>query len=133
MDVAFQASVQNGQVLLAQLQETIGSPEAQGAEATIRIWQDLQRLLSDRLIPSLNDALETLEIESSNPTLETQLRSLNPEVTRLVKLLQIDWQFWQAARQAPRIQQRQQQLLKHLEQLGQLLAAIGHHLSQDSR
>ncbi len=76
------------------------------------------------LIPELNHLLEKLEMQSSGPVLETQLRSLNPEVTRLAKLLQIDWQFWQAARQADRIEQRQQQLLKHLQQLDQLLEAI---------
>ncbi len=129
MLVEVQESVQNCRDLLTQLQAAIGMPKAQGTEETIRIWKYLQISTIDCLIPELNHYLETLETQSSDPALETQLRSLNPEVTRLIKLLQIDWQFLQAARQADRIQQRQQQLLKHLQQLDQLLEAIGHHLS----
>ncbi len=135
-DGPVQAAVQNSRDLLAQVQVAIGSPEAQRADTMIRVWHDLQTMATCRLIPELNQLLETLETQSSDPALETQalesqLRSLNPEVTRLIKLLQIDWQFLQAARQADRISQRQQQLLKHLQQLDQLLEAIGHHLNLD--
>jgi hypothetical protein len=132
MDLDVQDSAQNCRDLLAQLQAAIVISEAHRAEETIRIWKYLNISTVDCLIPELNHLLTTLEIQSSNPALETQLRSLNPEVTRLIKLLQIDWQFWQAARQADRLQQRQQQLLKHLQQLDQLLEAILHHLQHDA-
>ncbi len=123
-----QETVQGGRSILAKFQNTIAIFNAQRADGTAQTWQELQTAMSNRLIPELNHCLETIETRSSSPALETQLRSLNPEVTRLIKLLQIDWQFWQAARQADRVQQRQQQMVKHLQQLDQLLEAIGHHL-----
>ena len=55
---------------------------------------------------------------------DPQFRSLVPEVVRLMKLLQMDWQFWQAARQAPKRAIRQQQFVDHLTQLGQLLSVL---------
>ena len=68
-------------------------------------------------------------IQNDNASVvKNQLRSLTPEVTRLSKLLQLDRQFWQAARQPDRILQRQQQFTQHLTQLAQLLEAIVHHL-----
>jgi hypothetical protein len=64
---------------------------------------------------------------------DPQLRSLLPEVVRLLKLLQLDAQFWQAARQPERRSQRRQQFLDHLIQLGQLLTAIDQILGEKSR
>ena len=55
---------------------------------------------------------------------DPQLRSLVPEVVRLMKLLQIDWQFWQAARHPEKQVARQKQFVGHLTQLGQLLGAL---------
>ena len=55
---------------------------------------------------------------------DPQLRSLVPEVVRLMKLLQMDWQFWQAARQAPKQEVRRQQFVDHLTQLGQLFTVL---------
>ncbi len=63
---------------------------------------------------------------------DPQLRSLLPEVVRLLKLLQMDTQFWQAARQPERQAQRRQQFLGHLLQLGQLLTAIDAHFKTTS-
>jgi hypothetical protein len=116
-----QAIAQTSHSLLVQFQETIVVPEAQRAVPTLEAWQGIQSVVNDRLIPALNQCLEAIEAQDVEAQLATQLRSLNPEVTRLSKLLQIDWQFWQAARQADRIQQRQQQFLTHLKQLEQLL------------
>ena len=77
-------------------------------------WTDFQVLvqtdLLDRVMPVLDQ--------------DPQLRSLVPEVVRLMKLLQIDWQFWQAARQPEKQAVRQQQFIGHLTQLGQLLNAL---------
>ncbi len=126
-----QKSVQNCRLLLVQFQVAIAAAADPRSAAVIQAWKDLQTTAIDALIPELNHALETQEAQSSNPALEAKLRSLNPEVTRLIKLLQIDWQFWQAARQPDRTLQRQQQLLTHLKQLDQLLEAIGHHLSSE--
>ena len=96
-------------------------------------WILLKTMIDDRIIPSLMqllNAFETNECIQNNSIrgLQNQLRSLTPEVTRLTKLLQLDRQFWQAARQSDRILQRQQQFTQHLGQLGQLLEAIVHHL-----
>ena len=103
-------------------------------------WILLKTMVDDRLIPSLMGLLDTFELndrtQDQNITalqnidlLQNQLRSLTPEVTRLTKLLQLDRQFWQAARQSNRILQRQQQFTLHLTQLSQLLEAIVHHLN----
>ena len=103
-------------------------------------WILLKTMVDDRLIPSLMALLDTFElndrIQGQNISalqnigvLQNQLRSLTPEVTRLMKLLQLDRQFWQAARQNDRILQRQQQFMRHLTQLSQLLEAIVHHLN----
>ena len=103
-------------------------------------WILLKTMVDDRLIPSLMGLLDTFEmndrIQDRNinalqniGVLQNQLRSLTPEVTRLAKLLQLDRQFWQAARQSDRILQRQQQFTLHLTQLSQLLEAIVHHLN----
>jgi hypothetical protein len=116
-----QTIAQTSHALLVQFQATIAVPEAQRAAPTIEAWQGIQTTINDRLIPVLNQCLEAIEVQDLEGQLATQLRSLNPEVTRLSKLLQIDWQFWQAARQADRVQQRQQQFLTHLQQLEQLL------------
>jgi hypothetical protein len=116
-----QTIAQTSHSLLVGFQATIAVPEAQRAIPTLEAWRAVQSMVNDRLIPALNDCLEAIEAQDVEAPLATQLRSLNPEVTRLSKLLQIDWQFWQAARQADRIQQRQQQFLTHLKQLEQLL------------
>ena len=108
---------------LRHFQQTIGLPE-QGLEQTRQSWLDLTTLAIDRLIPTLNQLLEVIESENLDPVFEAQLRSLGPEVGRLIKLLQIDWQFWQAAKQPDRRHQRQQQLLHHAQQLEQLLAKL---------
>lgn len=96
-------------------------------------WILLKTMLVDQIIPSLMQLLNAFEahegIQNNNIRgLQNQLRSLTPEVTRLTKLLQLDRQFWQAARQSDRILQRQQQFTQHLGQLAQLLEAIVHHL-----
>lgn len=96
-------------------------------------WILLKTMLDDRIIPSLMQLINAFEaqegIQNNNIRgLQNQLRSLTPEVTRLTKLLQLDRQFWQAARQPDRILQRQQQFTQHLGQLAQLLEAIVHHL-----
>ena len=103
-------------------------------------WIVFKTMVDDRIIPSLMGLLDTFEmndrIQDRNinalqniGVLQNQLRSLTPEVTRLAKLLQLDRQFWQAARQSDRILQRQQQFTLHLTQLSQLLEAIVHHLN----
>ncbi len=77
-------------------------------------WTDFQALVQteflDRVMPVLDQ--------------DPQLRSLVPEVVRLMKLLQIDWQFWQAARQPEKQVARRQQFFHHLTQLGQLLSVL---------
>jgi hypothetical protein len=123
-----QATTQGCLLSLAKLQTTIALPNSQLAQETLLDWQQMQSFMGGTLILDLNNLLETIEEQNLDSVLESQLRSLNPEVTRLIKLLQIDWQFWQAARQPDRFQQRQQQLLIHLQQLEQLLGAIDHHL-----
>jgi hypothetical protein len=125
-----QTIAQTSHALLVQFQSAIAVPEAHRAIPTLEAWQAVQSRVNG-LIPALNDCLEAIEAQDVEAQLATQLRSLNPEVTRLSKLLQIDWQFWQAARQADRVQQRRQQFLTHLQQLDQLLGAIGHCLSSD--
>ncbi|MCY7408319.1 MAG: hypothetical protein LH631_13355 [Alkalinema sp. CAN_BIN05] len=102
-------------------------------------WLLLKTMVDDRIIPSLMQLLNTFELNNGiqddktnvlkTSVLKNQLRSLTPEVTRLTKLLQLDRQFWQAARQSDRILQRQQQFTQHLTQLAQLLEAIVHHLN----
>lgn len=103
-------------------------------------WILLKTMIDDQIIPSLMKLLNTFDlsngIQDDNSTsglktrvLKNQLRSLTPEVTRLAKLLQLDRQFWQAARQSDRILQRQQQFTQHLTQFAQLLEAIVHHLN----
>jgi hypothetical protein len=97
-------------------------------------WILLKTMVDDRIIPSLIQLINTFELnngiqDDKTSVLKNQLRSLTPEVTRLMKLLQLDRQFWQAARQPDRILQRQQQFTQHLTQLGQLLEAIVHHLN----
>jgi len=97
-------------------------------------WILLKTMIDDRIIPSLMHLLNTFDLnngiqDDKTSVLQNQLRSLTPEVTRLTKLLQLDRQFWQAARQADRILQRQQQFTQHLTQLAQLLEAIVHHLN----
>ena len=101
-------------------------------------WILLKTMVDDRIIPSLMQLLNAFDlnngIQNDNASVvkasgvKNQLRSLTPEVTRLSKLLQLDRQFWQAARQPDRILQRQQQFIQHLTQLAQLLEAIVHHL-----
>ena len=102
-------------------------------------WTVFKTTVDNQVIPSLMALLDTFElndrIQDQNINalqniivLQNQLRSLTPEVTRLIKLLQLDRQFWQAARQSDRILQRQQQFTLHLTQLSQLLEAIVHHL-----
>ncbi len=96
-------------------------------------WILLKTMVEDRIIPSLMqllNAFETTECIQNNNIrgLQNQLRSLTPEITRLTKLLQLDRQFWQAARQSDRILQRQQQFTQHLGQFAQLLEVIVHHL-----
>ena len=102
-------------------------------------WIVFKTTVEDQIIPLLMGLLDTFElndrIQGQNinalqniDVLQNQLRSLAPEVTRLTKLLQLDRQFWQAARQSDRILQRQQQFTLHLTQLSQLLEAIVHHL-----
>jgi len=100
----------------------------------IQRWILLKTMVDDRIIPSLMQLLNTFDLnngiqDDKTNVLQNQLRSLTPEVTRLTKLLQLDRQFWQAARQADRILQRQQQFTQHLTQLAQLLEAIAHHLN----
>lgn len=102
-------------------------------------WTVFKTMIDNQIIPSLMGLLDTFELNDRVPdqninaiqnigVLQNQLRSLTPEVTRLTKLLQLDRQFWQAARQNDRILQRQQQFTLHLTQLSQLLEAIVHHL-----
>lgn len=96
-------------------------------------WILLKAMVDDRIIPSLMQLLNAFEthegIQTNNTRgLQNQLRSLTPEITRLTKLLQLDRQFWQAARQSDRILQRQQQFTQHLGQFAQLLEAVVHHL-----
>ena len=105
----------------------------------IQSWILLKTMVDDRIIPSLMQLLNTFDLNNGiqddninvlkTNVLKNQLRSLTPEVTRLSKLLQLDRQFWQAARQPDRILQRQQQFMQHLTQLAQLLEAIVHHLN----
>jgi hypothetical protein len=118
------STAQDCRQTLPQLQAAIGCPNSQQDKTTLQAWQAVKSRVSDRLIPELNAELLSVEAQNNSPQRATQLRSLNPEVTRLIKLLQIDWQFWQAARSSDRLLQRQQQLLMHLQQLDQLLAAI---------
>lgn len=97
-------------------------------------WMLLKTMIDDRIIPSLMQLLNTFDLnngiqDDKTSVLKNQLRSLTPEVTRLSKLLKLDRQFWQAARQSDRILQRQQQFTQHLTQLAQLLEAIVHRLS----
>ena len=103
-------------------------------------WIVFKTMVEDQIIPSLMGLLDTFELNDRTQdqninalqniiVLQNQLRSLTPEVTRLTKLLQLDRQFWQAARQSDRILQRQQQFTLHLTQLSQLLEAIVHHLN----
>lgn len=96
-------------------------------------WILLKRMVDDRIIPSLMQLLNTFDLnngiqDNKTSVVKNQLRSLTPEITRLSKLLQLDRQFWQAARQPDRILQRQQQFTQHLTQMAQLLEAIVHHL-----
>jgi hypothetical protein len=77
-------------------------------------WQIFQASVQAEFLPG---ALALVDCDA-------QLRSLLPEVVRLLKLLQMDWQFWQAARQAATRSHRRQQFLQHLIQMGQLLTAI---------
>ena len=96
-------------------------------------WILLKRMVDDRIIPSLMQLLNTFDLsngiqDNKTSVVKNQLRSLTPEITRLSKLLQLDRQFWQAARQPDRILRRQQQFTQHLTQLAQLLEAIVHHL-----
>ncbi len=96
-------------------------------------WILLKTMVDDRIIPSLMQLLNTFDLnngiqDDKTSVVKNQLRSLTPEVTRLSKLLQLDRQFWKAARQPDRILQRQQQFTQHLTQLAQLLEAIVHHL-----
>ncbi len=100
-------------------------------------WILVRTMVNDRIIPSLMQLMNTFELDNGvqddkinalTNVLKNQLRSLTPEVTRLTKLLQLDRQFWQAARRPDRILQRQQQFTQHLTQLAQLLEAIVHHL-----
>ena len=101
-------------------------------------WILLKTMVEDQIIPSLMQLLNAFEthecIQNNNIRgLQNQLRSLTPEITRLTKLLQLDRQFWQAARQSDRILQRQQQFTQHLGQFAQLLEAIVHHLEMSIR
>ena len=77
-------------------------------------WTDFQALVQTEFLARVMPVLDR----------DPQLRSLVPEVVRLMKLLQMDWQFWQAARQAPKQAIRQQQFVDHLTQLGQLFSVL---------
>ena len=81
-------------------------------------WMNFQSLVQTEFLARVMPAVDR----------DPQLRSLVPEVVRLMKLLQIDWQFWQAARQPEKQAARQQQFFHHLTQLGQLLSALQNQL-----
>lgn len=81
-------------------------------------WMNFQSLVQTEFLAQVMPAVER----------DPQLRSLVPEVVRLMKLLQIDWQFWQAARQPEKQAARRQQFFHHLTQLGQLLSALQNQL-----
>ena len=85
-----------------------------GPSIKVSEWTDFQALVQTEFLSRVMPALDR----------DPQLRSLVPEVVRLMKLLQMDWQFWQAARQAPKKAIRQQQFADHLTQLGQLLSVL---------
>lgn len=105
-------------ILHAQVQTQAQLPVADrihpDSSVGINEWQSFQALVQteflDRVMPVLDQ--------------DPQLRSLVPEVVRLMKLLQIDGQFWQAARHPEKQVARQQQFVGHLTQLGQLLSAL---------
>ncbi len=102
-----------------QLQETCETDSSQ--YVSIKEWQDFQQFVQlewvDRMI---QDRAETVAEIDAGAEIDSQVRSLLPEVVRLLKLLQIDRQFWQAARQVEKQAARQQQFVLHLTQLGQL-------------
>ena len=77
-------------------------------------WTSFQTLVQTEFLDRVMPVLDR----------DPQLRALVPEVVRLMKLLQIDWQFWQAARQPEKRSARRQQFIDHLTQLGQLLTAL---------
>ena len=81
---------------------------------TISDWTDFQARVQTEFLDQVMPVLDR----------DAQLRSLVPEVVRLMKLLQMDWQFWQAARQAPKQAARRQQFVDHLTQLGQLFTVL---------
>ena len=93
----------------AQMQTPTNGPSLKVSE-----WTDFQTLVQTEFLSRVMPVLDR----------DPQLRSLVPEVVRLMKLLQMDWQFWQAARQAPKQAIRQQQFVDHLTQLGQLLSVL---------
>jgi len=92
-------------------------------------WVQFQEDVRDRLIPVLSVFCAD---ELSEPR-AGRVRSLLPEVVRLLKLLQLDWQFWQGARQESTIAQRRSQFETHLHQMGLLLEAIALMVQQVSR
>ena len=92
-----------------QMQTPTNKPSIEVSE-----WTDFQALVQTEFLSRVMPVLDR----------DPQLRSLVPEVVRLMKLLQMDWQFWQAARQASKQAVRQQQFVDHLTQLGQLLSVL---------
>ena len=94
--------------------------EAQNDDTSIRIsqWKDFQSVIQTEFLDQVMPAIDR----------DPQVRSLVPEVVRLMKLLQIDWQFWQAARQPEKRSARRQQFFHHWTQLGQLLSALQNQL-----
>jgi hypothetical protein len=98
-----------------QLQETSETDPSQ--YVSIKEWQNFQQFVQVEWV----DRMMQYGTETGSGTeIDGQLRSLLPEVVRLLKLLQIDRQFWQAARQVEKQAARQQQFVLHLTQLGQL-------------
>jgi hypothetical protein len=106
-----------------QLQETSETNSSQ--YVSIKEWQNFQQFVQVEWVDRMME--NGAEADTGG-----QLRSLLPEVVRLLKLLQIDRQFWQAARQVEKQAARQQQFMLHLTQLGQLLQVFETRLMEEA-
>lgn len=96
----------------------VADPQNDPISVSPNPWMEFQSLVQTEFLNRVMPAVDR----------DPQLRSLVPEVVRLMKLLQIDWQFWQAARQPEKQATRRQQFFHHLTQLGQLLSALQNQL-----
>jgi hypothetical protein len=110
-----------------QLQETSETNSSQ--YVSIKEWQNFQQFVQVEWVDRMMENGAEAEAEADTGG---QLRSLLPEVVRLLKLLQIDRQFWQAARQVEKQAARQQQFMLHLTQLGQLLQVFETRLMEEA-